>query len=113
MATQADPSPPLPGAFFSYTAHYCSIPREVDPELVACTFMNSGLRVFNIEDPRHPREVAYFVAPPRAPSSGGGAATNFAASKPAFDRARRQVWYTDANSGFYALKLSKHAWPQD
>jgi hypothetical protein len=32
-------------------------------------------------------------------------------SQPAFDPARRQVWYTDASSGFYDLQLSKSVWP--
>lgn len=109
-AANVDPSP-LPGASLSYSGHYCAIPREVDPEIVACSFINSGLRIFNIENPRHPREVAYFVAPPTAPSSQGYKAANFAMSQPAFDRKRREVWYTDATSGFYSLRLSKRAWP--
>src|SRR3954447_13468552 len=82
-----------------YAAHYCAIPREVDPQIVACSFIDSGLRVFDIRDPQHPREVAYFVAPPQAGISNGGQASDFAMSKPAFDPAQREVWYTDAISG--------------
>ena len=37
-----------------YAAHYCTIPREVDPEIVACSFITSGLRVFDIRDPATP-----------------------------------------------------------
>jgi hypothetical protein len=33
-------------------------------------------------------------------------------SQPAFDAARRQVWYTDAGSGFYVLQLNKRSWPK-
>jgi hypothetical protein len=107
---QADGDPTqVPGRTFSYAAHYCAIPREVDPEIAACSFINSGLRIFNIQDPLHPREVAYYISPPKA--EGAAPASDFALSMPAFDPATRQVWYTDAASGFYALKLDAGVWP--
>ena len=99
-------SSPLQG----YAAHYCGVPRADDPGIVACSFIASGLRVFDIRDPYSPREVAYFVAPP-APSPVAAERTNFAMSKPVFDRARRTVWYTDGNSGLYAVRLTNGAWP--
>ena len=34
-----------------YAAHYCSVPRYEDPGIVACSFIASGLRVFDIRDP--------------------------------------------------------------
>ncbi len=111
-AAQGDPEPPLPAGQFGYSAHYCAIPRPVNPRIAACSFINSGLRVFNIENPRRPREVAYYVAPPGAPS-GQSAAANFALSQPAFDARTRQVWYTDANRGFIALELTNGVWPNN
>jgi hypothetical protein len=107
-----DPSP-LPAPAFNYAAHYCAVPREVDPEIVACSFINSGLRVFNIEDPLHPREVAYFISPPKEGTIAGLDPGDFAMSQPAFDPARHDVWYTDATSGFYALHLDNGAWPDE
>jgi hypothetical protein len=107
-----DPSP-IPAPTLNYSAHYCSIPREVDPKIVACSFINSGLRIFNIEDPLHPREVAYFIAPPNAGTLGGLNGGDFALSQPAFDPARHDVWYTDASSGFYAVHLDNGVWPAD
>ena len=95
-----------------YAAHYCAVPRRVDPGIVACSFINSGLRVFNITKPRHPREVAYFVAPPTAGTVAGLSAGNTALSQPAFDPKRRDVWYTDAGSGFYNLHLGRKVWPK-
>ena len=47
-----------------YAAHYCNVPRENDPGIVACSFISSGLRVFDIHDPLHPKEIAYYIAPP-------------------------------------------------
>lgn len=93
-----------------YAAHYCGVPRQDDPPIVACSFIASGLRVFDIRDPYHPAEVAYFVAPP-APSPVVAERSNYAMSKPSFDVARRTVWYTDGNSGLYAVKLTNGAWP--
>ena len=102
-----------PGAQYpvqGYAAHYCGAPREIDPKLIACSFILSGLRVFNIEDPLHPREVAYFnkPAPNTLPLKSGA----YAMSAPSFDLAHQQVWYADGDSGFYAVKLTNGAWPR-
>jgi hypothetical protein len=94
-----------------YAAHYCGVPRQDDPSIVACSFIASGLRVFDIRDPYHPAEVAYFVAPP-APSPVVAERSNFAMSRPSFDLARRTVWYSDGNSGLYAVRLTNGAWPR-
>jgi hypothetical protein len=90
-----------PGAqhLFGYSAHYCAVPKSVDPGIVACAFIASGLRVFDIRDPRHPREVAYFN-PPGTPS-----APYRALSQPAFAPERNEIWYADGNYGFFALRL--------
>jgi hypothetical protein len=97
-----------PGPALTYGAHYCNIPREVDPEIVACSFLNSGLRIFDIRDPLHPREAAYFVSPPE---TANGQRSDAAFAQPAFDPARRQVWYSDATSGFWNVQLDDAAWP--
>ena len=102
----------LPNQSFGYSAHYCASPREVDPGIVACSFINSGLRVFDIRDPAKPREVAYYIAPPKDGTLAGVSPGNLALSQPAFDEARREVWYTDAASGFHALKIDERAWPK-
>lgn len=95
-----------------YAAHYCGVPKQEDPGLLACSFILSGLRVFDIRDPYRPKEVAYYVAPP-APSPVVAERTNFAMSKPAFDSARRTIWYSDGNSGLYAVRLTNGAWSGD
>jgi hypothetical protein len=93
-----------------YAGHYCSVPRRKDPGIVACSFILSGLRVFDIRNPKHPKEIAYFVAPPR-PSPGLREPTNYAMSAPAFAPARGEIWYSDGNSGFYALRMRRGLWP--
>jgi predicted RNA binding protein YcfA (HicA-like mRNA interferase family) len=38
-------------------------------------------------------------------------ASDFAMSKPVIVPARREVWYTDGATGFYALRVAESAWP--
>lgn len=158
QAADLDPTALPPNEVLGYAFHYCAIPTRDNPQIVACTALNSGLRVFDISDPAHPREVAYYVAPPKAgrvtqklglskplssvttnlnavlngvlgqlPGTSQLSSItsdlttealnvlpgNLAFSQPAFDPCRRQVWYTDAISGFYVLKLSRDAWQPD
>jgi hypothetical protein len=113
FTTQAD-DPGATAIFQGYAGHYCNVPRRVDPGIVACSMILSGLRVFDIRDPFHPREVAYFNAPvnPRVITEPSPA-SNYAMSSPAFAPARREIWYTDAHNGFYAVRITNGAWPAD
>jgi hypothetical protein len=102
-----------PGAQYGvqgYAAHYCGVPRQRNPGIVACSVILSGLRVFDIRNPRHPVEIAYFnkPAPNGLPLTSGA----YAMSAPSFDVARHQVWYADGDSGFYAVKLTNGIWPK-
>jgi hypothetical protein len=87
-----------------YAAHYCAVPRQKDPGIVACSMILSGLRVFDIRDPKHPREAAYFNMPP----SGGA----HAMSAPAFDPGRGDIWFSDGASGFWNVHVTNGAWPR-
>ena len=101
------------GGAQGYALHYCNIPTRVDPKLVACSFIVSGLRVFDISQVTKPKEIAYFVAPTQARFENQGEASNFAMSQPAFVPERREVWFTDGTSGFYALRVADRVWPDD
>lgn len=90
------------GSLQNYTGHYCNVPKRVDPEIVACTFILSGLRVFDIRDPANPSEIAYFNGPINESA--------YAMSSPTFVPERREIWYSDGNSGFYALRLTNGVW---
>ena len=104
-----------PGATFNgqgYAGHYCNVPTRVDPAIVACSMILSGLRVFDIRDPYNPREIAYFNAPiqPRvvpAPTP----ASNYAMSSPSFVPERHEIWYSDVYSGFYVVRVTNGVWP--
>ena len=92
-------------------SHYCNVPQEVDPGIVACSFIASGLRVFDIRDPLHPKELAYFVAP-FGPAPGTGEMSDYAMSSPSFDAARGDIWYSDGTSGLYVVHLTNWPFPK-
>jgi hypothetical protein len=100
------------GGAQGYAAHYCNIPSRVDPQIAACSFIASGLRVFDISDVTAPKEIAYFVAPPQPRSQNGYMASDFAMSQPAFVPERREIWFSDGTSGFYNLRVDDAVWPK-
>jgi hemolysin type calcium-binding protein/LVIVD repeat-containing protein len=104
-----DPGADLPVQ--GYGGHYCNVPDRTDPEIVACSMILSGLRVFDIRDPRNPREIAYFNAPIPPRNTPGFEASNWAMSSPSFVPKRREIWYSDGYSGFYAVQLTNGVWP--
>ena len=103
---QNDPGALLP--IQGYAGHYCSLPTRRDPKLVACSMILSGLRIFDISNLRRPVEAGYFNKPlaPGAKPTNPEAEGAYAMSQPAWDVAHQQVWYSDGNSGFYAVKLT-------
>jgi hypothetical protein len=94
-----------------YAAHYCSIPSPVDPAIVACSFIASGLRVFDIADPLHPKEIAYYMEPPRPSAENGFMTSDFTLNQPVIVPERREIWFTDGVSGLYVVRVSPSVWP--
>lgn len=98
-----------------YAAHYCEVPRRKEPGALACSFILSGLRLFDIRDPFKPKEIAYFNGPAvpadTAPTQGTGHGANYAMSKPAMVPERSELWYTDGHKGLYVVKVTNGVWP--
>src|SRR3954451_22654084 len=95
-----------------YAAHYCNIPTRTDPKIVACSFIASGLRVFDISDLTAPKEIGYFVAPTSPQIENGYAASDFAMSQPAFAPDQHEIWFSDGPTGFYAVHVADSVWPK-
>ena len=99
-----------------YAGHYCNVPRYADPNIVACSMLSSGLRIFDIRDPFHPREIAYFNQPssltpnlgdtPLAQLATNAIPPSWAQSSPTFVPERCEVWYSDGRTGFYNVRLT-------
>lgn len=105
--------PGADGVGQGYAGHYCNVPTRVNPTIVACSMIVSGLRVFDIRDVKNPKEIAYFNAPVQSranPFPPYIEASNFAMSSPSFVPERKEIWYTDANNGFFALRVTNGAW---
>jgi len=102
-----------PGAQFigqGYAGHYCNLPSRVDPDIVACSMIVSGLRVFDIRDPAKPREIAYYNPPLQPRITPYLEASGYAMSSPSFAPERKEIWFTDVYSGFYVVRLTNGVW---
>ncbi len=110
---------------FGYEGHYCSFDRKVDPTALACSFFQSGVRVFDVRNPLVPKEIAYYNPPPQAgkaaqlpgsehtaPVTGQGAdlSTDWCSSPPRFVGAD-QLWVTCQDNGFMVLKFTNRVYP--
>ena len=93
-----------------YAGHYCAVPSRDEPGVVACSFILSGLRLFDIRDPSHPKELAYSNFPAKA-TEPGQPPSAYVMCAAAFVPERSEIWYSDGNSGFYALRVTNGVWP--
>ena len=115
---------------FGYEAHYCSVDRQVNPTALACGMFQSGIRVFDIRNPRTPREIAYFNPPAQVAKHGtlngsehdGGSTntqppndtTDWCTSQIRFYTARdgsHELWAQCQDNGFMVLKFTNGAYP--
>ena len=110
---------------YGYSVHDCTFDNPLDAKLLACSSHQAGVRVFDVHDPYHPREIAYFKGPaPESPTEidpgsllnvfqGVRPPINFAWSK-AHSRfvwrgGQLYLWVTSSHGGFYVLKFENQA----
>ncbi|GAA5049355.1 LVIVD repeat-containing protein [Nocardia callitridis] len=53
------------GSVFAYESHYCAADRPDNPTALACGWISSGIRVFDVRDPANIHEIAYYNPPAR------------------------------------------------
>jgi hypothetical protein len=117
-ATQAD----LVGlGIFTYGSHYCSVDNKHDATTLACGFFNSGIRVFDIRNPKRPREIAYYnPAGTTTPSPGSNHVTtaqwvaggpDWCSAQVHLDAKRGTLWSTCQDNGLLTLKFERGVWP--
>jgi murein DD-endopeptidase MepM/ murein hydrolase activator NlpD len=84
-----------------YSAH-TSIPYEDDKELVA--WFSDGIRIVNLANPSEPRELGYFVPPPRPDPQGWWVAADGTREMP-------MVWGVATDNDFvYASDINSGLW---
>jgi hypothetical protein len=115
---------------FAANGHYCSVDDAHHPTALACAYIESGIRVFDIRDPFHPREIAYFNPPAQVAKHGqlpgsehdGGAANtqpptmsaDWCSAQVRFVRVSDgswELWTACQDNGFMTLKFTNNAYP--
>src|SRR4051795_8022736 len=94
---------------FLYDSHYCSVDRTHDPTIAACASFGSGIRVYDIRDPRAPKEMAYFN--PGTTDSPAGAIANATVARPVIRSDLGQIWFADIAKGFHVVQFRDGVWP--
>jgi hypothetical protein len=107
---------------FGYEGHYCYVDSQVEATVAGCGYFQSGMRVFDIRDPYHPKEIAYFNPPAQRdkalpgsnrffPTSTGDRTSGYSSAQVRFIKERGEVWFTDQDNGFMVLRFTNGAWP--
>jgi hypothetical protein len=105
---------------FTYGSHYCSVDDRDNATALACSYFNSGIRVFDIRNPERPKEIAYYN-PASGPSLAGSAHAMFAqwraggpdwcASRLDFDFQKKQLVTMCQDNGVLVLRFAPNTWP--
>ena len=113
---------------FIYDSHYCGVDNAHNAKLLACSYFRAGVRVFNIRDPYHPREIAYYKAPAWRLAARPGSAlfaaqpgdrtTNWSSSLIRFrkpkgeqereDKGKLELWFTTHDGAFQIVRFTEH-----
>lgn len=104
---------------YSYSSHYCGVDAVRNPSVLACSWREGGLRVFDISDPYRPSEIAYYKAPARRtqflPGSifwqgtlGGDRTGDQTPSSVRFRnyRGETHLWFTTQDNGFQIVQFT-------
>ncbi len=52
--------PEVGGGPLDYSTERCAVDRPINPTMAACGSRGTGTRVYDIRDPLHPAEIAYW-----------------------------------------------------
>ncbi len=106
---------------FTYGSHYCSVDNRDNATALACSYFNSGIRVFDIRDPVRPKEIAYFNPPSSKVAALGSnhvsrsqwkaGSPDWCASRLDFDFAKKQLITMCQDNGLLVLQFAANTWP--
>jgi hypothetical protein len=106
---------------FTYGSHYCSVDNRQSATTLACGYFNSGIRVFDIRDPVHPKEIAYYnPAGTTTPSPGSNhfsfgqwvaGGPDWCNAQVHLNATQGTLWTTCQDNGLLMLKFTNGAWP--
>ena len=107
----------------TYSSHYCAVDDADDATALACSWIGSGVRVFDIRDPRRPREIAYYNPPPNPAAVRGDAIKSaivprleqdVTTSNIRWKRAQDGIWtlwFQSMQNGFQVIRFTGGAYP--
>jgi hypothetical protein len=106
-------------ASFTYGSHYCSVDNRHNATTLACGYFNAGIRVFDIRNPRRPKEIAYYNpagTTTKSPGSNHGAqwvagGPDWCNAQVHLDAQTRSLQTTCQDNGFLALRFAEGVWP--
>ncbi|MHB1205661.1 MAG: hypothetical protein ACYCZX_08855, partial [Rhodospirillaceae bacterium] len=90
------------GRFSAHNIQAWVAPGQARPDLVALTYFNAGLRIYDISDPTQPKEVAYFV-PPRDGEIGDYATWRRGTTENVFIEWDRNLIWVATHEGVYCM----------
>jgi hypothetical protein len=104
---------------FTYDTHYCSVDNKDNATTLACANFEAGIRVYDIRNPRRPKEIAYFnPAAVTTPSPGSQNNRSAATGRPDhcsaqihLDAATASLQTSCQDNGFLSLKFTNGVWP--
>ena len=108
-------------ATFTYGSHYCSVDNKEHATTLACGYFNAGIRVFDIRNPKHPREIAYFNPPGTTEPSPGSnhvsrdqwrpGGPDWCSAQVHLNADNGTLWSTCQDNGVLVLKFTHGVWP--
>ncbi len=104
--------------FYGYSTHYCGVDKAENPKMLACGYLGAGVRVFDIRDPVHPREIAYYKPPARRTAFLPGSRLWAPGADRTVDHTPTQIrwrkhkgethlWFASQDNGFQIVKFTK------
>jgi len=104
---------------FGYEGHYCGVDNPGDVKVIACSYFQSGLRVFDVRDPYHPKEIAYYNPPAIVgyqPGSnydrtGTNETADWTSANVRIDVEKGELWFTSQTNGFQVVRFTNGVWP--
>jgi hypothetical protein len=111
---------------FGYGSSACDVDNPGNAKLLACGYWEAGLRVFDIRDPIHPRELAYYKPPARRKQARPGSVLRPATGEPVdytadqvtvpkFRKNGQEIAFVSLDNGFQIVRFSdrfKAAYPE-
>jgi hypothetical protein len=110
-----------------YSSHYCTADNPMNTTAIACGWISSGVRVFDVRDVMHPREIAYYNPPANLdPNTIRGGAPYYDAlvgtrTKDAVSTQIRWIrdaktgdedlWFMSGENGFQVVKFTNGVYP--